>query len=209
MRFARDQVFASPSAAAAVVTGRQANGRVEWKIQGSGLSFGGWQDQGIDQAAEEKSPLGTCLNLSGKCPTGGRSGRSRTASEVPGQGGGCDFPQSVEGAGGSSRSRFGGWGAGRTRRLSSGRSSRRLSPGCGSASRSSRRSGTAVLRAAEAQFVFRGGVVADRLRRPRQNLPGAVRHCALPRACPPRRRLPGPGSAGSRCTGCPSKAAST
>jgi Domain of unknown function (DUF4357) len=51
MRFARDQVFASPSAAAAVVAGRQANGRVEWKIQGSGLSFGGWQDQGVDQAA--------------------------------------------------------------------------------------------------------------------------------------------------------------
>ena len=59
MRFARDQVFASPSAAAAVITGRQANGRVEWKVQGSGLSFGGWQDQGIDQAAEERSPLGT------------------------------------------------------------------------------------------------------------------------------------------------------
>jgi hypothetical protein len=58
MRFTRDQVFASPSAAAAVITGRQANGRVEWKIQGSGLSFGGWQDQGIDQAAEERSPLG-------------------------------------------------------------------------------------------------------------------------------------------------------
>jgi hypothetical protein len=58
MRFARDQVFASPSAAAAVITGRQANGRVEWNVQGSGLSFGGWQDQGIDQAAEERSPLG-------------------------------------------------------------------------------------------------------------------------------------------------------
>ncbi|HEV2376064.1 MAG TPA: GIY-YIG nuclease family protein [Streptosporangiaceae bacterium] len=55
MRFSRDQVFASPSAAAAVVTGRQANGRVEWKIQGSGLSFGGWQDQGIDQVAKERS----------------------------------------------------------------------------------------------------------------------------------------------------------
>lgn len=54
MRFARDQVFASPSAAAAVITGRQANGRVEWKLQGSGLSFGGWQDQGIDQAATER-----------------------------------------------------------------------------------------------------------------------------------------------------------
>jgi hypothetical protein len=50
MRFARDQVFASPSAAVAVITGRQANGRAEWKAEGSGLSFGNWQDRGIDQA---------------------------------------------------------------------------------------------------------------------------------------------------------------
>src|SRR5947209_2425963 len=60
----------------------------------------------------------------------------------------------------------------------------------------------AVLRAAEARFLSRGGVVADRLRRPRHSLPGAVRHCALPRACPPRRRSPGSGSAGSRHIGC-------
>jgi len=40
MRFVRDQV--SASAAAAVITGRQANGRVDWKIQGSGISFGSW-----------------------------------------------------------------------------------------------------------------------------------------------------------------------
>lgn len=76
MCFARGQVFASPSTAAAVITGRQANGRVEcWKVQGSGLSFGGWQDQGIDQAAEERSPLGagrwpSMPNLSEKCPIG-------------------------------------------------------------------------------------------------------------------------------------------
>jgi hypothetical protein len=50
MRFARDQVFASPSAAAAVIIGRQANGRVEWKAEGSGISFGSWEDRGIDQA---------------------------------------------------------------------------------------------------------------------------------------------------------------
>jgi hypothetical protein len=59
MRFARDQVFASPSAAAAVITGRQANGRVDWKMDGSGISFGAWQDQGLDQAAEERTPRGT------------------------------------------------------------------------------------------------------------------------------------------------------
>lgn len=55
MRFARDQVFASPSAAAAVVVGRTANGRNDWKIQGSGVSFGDWQAQGIEQAAREGS----------------------------------------------------------------------------------------------------------------------------------------------------------
>jgi Domain of unknown function (DUF4357) len=56
MRFARDQVFASPSAAAAVIIGRQANGRVEWKAEGSGISFGSWEDRGIDQAAGQTLP---------------------------------------------------------------------------------------------------------------------------------------------------------
>ncbi len=55
MRFARHQVFASPSAAAAVVTGRQANGRLEWKSESSGLSFGSWQDRDLDQAVGETS----------------------------------------------------------------------------------------------------------------------------------------------------------
>ena len=55
MRFARDQVFASPSAAAAVVVGRTANGRNDWKIQGSGISFGTWQTQGIEQVVKEES----------------------------------------------------------------------------------------------------------------------------------------------------------
>ena len=51
--FTRNQVFASPSAAAAVITGRSANGRVEWKVQGSGVSYGSWQSEGIDRALEE------------------------------------------------------------------------------------------------------------------------------------------------------------
>ncbi|MGZ4481601.1 MAG: DUF4357 domain-containing protein [Gaiellales bacterium] len=49
-------MFTSPSAAAAVITGRQANGRIEWKAEVSGTSFGSWQDQGIDQAARETHP---------------------------------------------------------------------------------------------------------------------------------------------------------
>jgi hypothetical protein len=52
-RFTRNQVFASPSAAAATVTGRSANGRVEWKVQGTGLSYSSWQSEGVDRALEE------------------------------------------------------------------------------------------------------------------------------------------------------------
>jgi hypothetical protein len=55
MRFTRDHVFASPSAAAAVVTGRQSNGRIEWKIDGSATTFGDWQAQGIEQLASEQA----------------------------------------------------------------------------------------------------------------------------------------------------------
>ena len=51
--FTRNQVFASPSAAAAVVVGRSANGRVEWKVQGSDVSYGSWQSEGVDRALEE------------------------------------------------------------------------------------------------------------------------------------------------------------
>jgi hypothetical protein len=55
MRFARDQVFASPSAAAVVVLGRSANGRTEWRTQGTGVPYGAWQNQGVDEAAGESS----------------------------------------------------------------------------------------------------------------------------------------------------------
>ena len=48
LKFARDYVFTSPSAAAGVVTGRPANGRLDWRIQGSGMNFGEWQLRGID-----------------------------------------------------------------------------------------------------------------------------------------------------------------
>jgi hypothetical protein len=55
MRFTRDHVFASPSAAAAVVSGRNSNGRIEWKIDGSGVNFGDWQAQGIEQLAGDRA----------------------------------------------------------------------------------------------------------------------------------------------------------
>ncbi|UEL27980.1 GIY-YIG nuclease family protein [Pseudarthrobacter sp. L1SW] len=46
--FAQDIVFRSPSAAAAIVAGRAANGRVEWRIPGTGISFGSWQNQDVE-----------------------------------------------------------------------------------------------------------------------------------------------------------------
>ncbi|WP_255175990.1 GIY-YIG nuclease family protein [Rhodococcus sp. 06-1474-1B] len=50
-RFTQDQVFSSPSAAAVVIVGRSANGRNDWKVPETGLSYGDWQSQGIEDAA--------------------------------------------------------------------------------------------------------------------------------------------------------------
>ncbi len=52
MRFTCDRVFASPSAAAAVVLGRNANGRVEWKLQGTTTTFAAWQENRLDSPGE-------------------------------------------------------------------------------------------------------------------------------------------------------------
>lgn len=49
-RFASDYAFSSPSAAAAVVAGRSANGRTSWKREDSGLTYGEWQDQQVSAA---------------------------------------------------------------------------------------------------------------------------------------------------------------
>ncbi|MDY7115530.1 GIY-YIG nuclease family protein [Halomonas sp. SSL-5] len=51
--FNEDQSFSSPSAAAAVVSGRSANGRTSWKAEGSGLTYGEWQDRQVSAAAAE------------------------------------------------------------------------------------------------------------------------------------------------------------
>lgn len=51
LRFARNQVFASPSAAAAIITGRNANGRVEWKLGTTSKTYGRWQEESIEQVA--------------------------------------------------------------------------------------------------------------------------------------------------------------
>ena len=57
--FARDQAFSSPSAAAAVVSGRPANGRTTWKIEASGQTYGEWQDQQVSAVptASDQDPI--------------------------------------------------------------------------------------------------------------------------------------------------------
>ena len=45
MVFAEDYAFSSPSAAAAVIHGRAANGRLVWSVDGTGQTYAAWQDQ--------------------------------------------------------------------------------------------------------------------------------------------------------------------
>lgn len=49
----QDYTFASPSAASAVLLGRSSNGRLEWKVQDSALSYGDWQARLLDTTAGE------------------------------------------------------------------------------------------------------------------------------------------------------------
>ena len=48
-RFTQDMVFSSPSAAAAVVAGRAANGRTSWTDVDTRINFGDWQNRGITE----------------------------------------------------------------------------------------------------------------------------------------------------------------
>lgn len=48
--FTKPYVFKSPSAAAAVITGRTANGRTSWRVPATGMTYGQWQEQGITPA---------------------------------------------------------------------------------------------------------------------------------------------------------------
>ncbi|MDB2368990.1 GIY-YIG nuclease family protein [Octadecabacter sp.] len=50
-KFTADFAFSSPTAAAAVVLGRRANGRTEWKIIGSGQTYADWETAQLDEAA--------------------------------------------------------------------------------------------------------------------------------------------------------------
>lgn len=46
--FSDDYAFNSPSAAAAVVCGRAANGRTSWIVDGTGQTYAAWQDQQLN-----------------------------------------------------------------------------------------------------------------------------------------------------------------
>lgn len=48
-RFTQDYAFRSPSAAAAVILGRPANGQVEWRLTGAGLTYREWEAQQVAQ----------------------------------------------------------------------------------------------------------------------------------------------------------------
>lgn len=48
LTFSDDYAFSSPSAAAAVVCGRAANGRTSWLVEGSGQTYAAWQEQQLN-----------------------------------------------------------------------------------------------------------------------------------------------------------------
>lgn len=55
LRFMRPWSFSSPSAAAAVVLDRNSNGRTEWKVKNSGMTYHDWQEAAA--ASAQKLPI--------------------------------------------------------------------------------------------------------------------------------------------------------
>lgn len=51
--FTQNYAFKSPSAAAAVVHGRSANGTTEWRVEGGGLDYKGWEELQIKEEMEK------------------------------------------------------------------------------------------------------------------------------------------------------------
>lgn len=58
MVFTQDYAFSSPSAAAAVIHGRAANGRMAWTVKGSAQTYAVWQDQQLNApiSGEDNEP---------------------------------------------------------------------------------------------------------------------------------------------------------
>ena len=50
--FTQSASFQSPSAAAMIVAGASANGRTQWKVQGSSQTYASWQEEQIEKAGE-------------------------------------------------------------------------------------------------------------------------------------------------------------
>ncbi len=55
--FTQDYAFSSVSAAAAVVSGRTANGRTHWVIEGTELSYGQWAAEQVAKAQQSGAPV--------------------------------------------------------------------------------------------------------------------------------------------------------
>ena len=55
LRFAENVAFRSPSAAAAVILGMTANGRTDWKVGGSNVTYGDWKSEQVIKTATEAS----------------------------------------------------------------------------------------------------------------------------------------------------------
>ncbi|RVT96586.1 GIY-YIG nuclease family protein [Rhodovarius crocodyli] len=53
--FAQDYAFSSPSAAAAVVYGRSANGLTSWRLMGEGITYKEWEARQLSQATEDEA----------------------------------------------------------------------------------------------------------------------------------------------------------
>ncbi len=49
MLFAEDYAFRSPSAASAVILGRQDNGRLSWRVQGGNATYADWQQEQVER----------------------------------------------------------------------------------------------------------------------------------------------------------------
>jgi hypothetical protein len=58
LEFADDVPFRSPSAAAAVVAAANRNGRVMWRVEGTGQTYGDWQESSLAAAGVDASDEG-------------------------------------------------------------------------------------------------------------------------------------------------------
>lgn len=61
--FAKNYAFRSPSAAAAVVNGRPANGTIEWKVEGSMQTYKEWEANQLGLADEDPNAQGASSSL--------------------------------------------------------------------------------------------------------------------------------------------------